>query len=137
MSDDSEKQDLIKSIKHNGQLKNIVVRLLDNGMYEVIDGKVVYEALADLDKDFIWCKVIKRITTLEAKLIYLQLNFNLREDFVEIAKSVKEICEVVSRYECSKFTRFSANEVADLIKINDFDFERYKKEQISEQSTFF
>lgn len=134
VKEDSEKSDLIKSIKHNGQLKNLVVRLLDNGMYEVIDGKVIYEALVDLKKDFIWCVVIKNITELEAKLIYLQLNFNLREDFVEIAKSVKSICEKVSKYECSKFTKFSANEISDLIKINEFDFERYKKEKQKEQS---
>lgn len=135
---DSEKfKKLRKSIKKHGQIKNIVLRKIDSENYEVIDGKLVFQILKELDKDFIWCTIYKDISNLEAKIIYLQLDFNFEHDYINTAKAIKKLCNKVYLIDLAKLTNFSVNELKELLELNKFDFERYKPLDKKEQDNLF
>lgn len=128
---------LEKSIHKNGQNKNIIVRATGNDTYEVIDGKIVFKILLDLPIDYVWCKVHRNISDLDARWLYLQLNYDFDSNYIEIAKTVLELSENHSKLEISKLVNLSVKEIKDLITLNDFDFERYKPIPLAEQTNFF
>ena len=135
--DSEQYRKLEKSIHKHGQQKNIVVRSLGEGKYEVIDGKVVFEILKNLKKDFIWCTVYKNISKLEAQLVYLQLDYNFKKDYIELAKIIKKLSKKLSNLEISKLVNLEVKEVKELIVLNEFDFERYKPIEAAKQNNFF
>ena len=123
---------LQKSVLKNGQLKNIVVRSIGNEKYEIIDGKLIFSILLeDNSIDYIWCSVV-RCSKKEAIFIYLQLDFNADKDFIKIASFIKKLSKKYSLLEISQITDYTYREVEDLINLNNFDFEKYKK-QINNQ----
>jgi hypothetical protein len=128
---------LEKSIIKHGQTKNIVVRTIGEGKYEVIDGKEVFEILKRQPIDYIWCKVKRDLSRLDAILFYLQLDFNFDTDYIELAKSIRKLSKNHSNIEISRLVNMSVKEIKDLITLNDFDFERYKPISKQEQKNFF
>lgn len=128
---------LEKSIQKHGQLKSIVVRSLGEGKYEVIDGKIVFEILRRQPKDYIWCEVKKDLSRLDAKLLYMQLDFNFDTDYIELAKTVLKLSKKHSSIHISRLVNLTVKEINDLITLNDFDFERYKPIAKADQQGFF
>ena len=128
---------LEKSIQKNGQMQTIVVRHLGEDKYEVIDGKIVFEILRKLDIDFVWCKVIRNISRIESKLLYMQLDYNFNTDYIELAKTVRKLSKNHSSIKISRLVNLSVKEINDLIKLNEFDFEKYKPISKAEQNSFF
>ncbi|AGF91619.1 ParB-like nuclease domain containing protein [Cellulophaga phage phi47:1] len=119
---------LEKSITEKGQLKSIIVNRKKDGTYEVVDGKVVFSILKNLDINYVWCKVFKDLTEAECQLLYLQVDFYFENNYVQIAKALKRINKKISKYEITKFTVFSYDEVQELLLLNKFDFKKYQKE---------
>lgn len=127
---------LEKSIAKHGQLKSILVRRLKSGKYEVIDGKIVLEILKRNDKDYVWCEVVKDISKTDAKLLYLQLNYDFDLDYIELAKAIKKLTKKYSSIEISRLVNLTVKEINDLVTLNGFDFEKYKPIQKQNQQSF-
>ena len=130
---------LCASIKVNGQTKNITVRNLNNGMYEVVDGRSVFEAILASKKeiDYIWCYVYRDVSKLESMLLYLQQDFCFESDYIDISKAIKEINFKCSKLHISKFTKYSYNEIVELIRLADYDFAKFKVKDSDQQKNFF
>lgn len=128
---------LEKSILKNGQVKNLVVRSTGEGNYELIDGKIVFQILQKLDVDFVWCYVYKSLSPLEAILIYLQLDFYFDKDFINLSQYIEELSKEKSLIDISRMTDYSVKEISDLIKLTEFDFDKYKPEKNTTQDNLF
>lgn len=128
---------LSQSIKKNGQTKNIIVRKLDIDKYEVIDGKNVFKILKTLNKDYVHCYVYRDISKLESLLIYLEHDFYFENDFIKISEAIEKIHKKVTKYEISKYTKYSYNEILELLTLANFDFSRFKIDDEPEQMNIF
>ena len=72
--DDILLEKLKNNLKRNGQVENIVVRLLDTGFYEVVNGNHRYQAMLDLGYNDIIAYNLGSISDTEAKRIAIELN---------------------------------------------------------------
>ena len=127
---------LNRSIKRNGQTKNIIVRRIDDA-YEIIDGREVFKILTQMEKDYVWCYVYNDVTDLESMLLYLEHDFYFENNFVEIARALQEIHNEFSKLEISKHTKYTYSEIEELLNLGNYDFSRFKTGHTSKQSTFF
>jgi ParB-like chromosome segregation protein Spo0J len=130
-----EYKKLKKSVKKHGQTKNIIVRLLDDGTYEVIDGKVVFKILKQLKVDFIYCYVFKNITTTEAQRIYLEQDYYFETNFVEVGAALAKITKDHSAVDVEKTLIFNYAEIEELLKLQNFNFAKYAPIAKAQQDT--
>lgn len=129
---------LRKSINKHGQTKNIIVRSIGKDKYEIIDGKEVFKIIRDLGNvDYIWCYVYRDITDLEALLLYLEHDFYFENNFVTIAYAVKEINKAITKLDISKYTRYSFNEVNELLLLTQYDFTKFEEAAVEKNSKLF
>lgn len=126
------------SIIKNGQTQNIIVRRIKKKKYEIIDGKQVFKILKQLDRDFVWCHVYKKVNKVKAQVLYLEHDFYFEKNFVAVAEALKKICKKHSKAELSNTTNYTYKEIDELLKLAKFDFSKFKPiEDTVEQSTFF
>lgn len=112
-----------KSIKFHGQGDPIKVRETAKG-YEIIDGYHRWFAMKELGYDKAEIKSFGKITREQA--IKITLSFERTKiplDVIEEAKLVKEIYELEQSIDGLPYTE---EEVADKIKLLEFDFDQYE-----------
>ncbi|MCI1478095.1 MAG: ParB/RepB/Spo0J family partition protein [Clostridium beijerinckii] len=73
-----EVEELAESIRENGLMHNLVVRKINDDMYEIISGERRYRALKNLGYDKVPCQV-KEISDLDAEIMLIQANVEQRE----------------------------------------------------------
>lgn len=71
---DELKEKLKANLKRNGQLENIVVRELDTGYYEIVNGNHRYDAIVDLGLTEVMCYNLGKISTAHAMRVAIELN---------------------------------------------------------------
>lgn len=74
-----EIEELAESIKENGLMHNLVVRMIENGTYEIISGERRFRALRSLGYKKIPCQVKENLSDLDAELMLIQANAAQRE----------------------------------------------------------
>jgi len=91
--DDDEKKEILKNnIKRNQQLENIIVRELDSGFYEIINGNHRYDAFVELEYDVIVAFNCGKISLTHAQRIAIKTNeTHFDNDPLKLAMTIKEI----------------------------------------------
>lgn len=128
---------LKNSIAKNGQTKVILVRELEADKFEIIDGRQVFKILFQLGVKKIHCCIFKNMTKIEAKLLYLEHDYYFENNFVEIGKVLSKLIKKYPKPEIEKTVVYNYAEIEELLKLQEFDFEKYAPIKISEQSNFF
>lgn len=122
---------LKNNLKRNGQVENIIVRQLETGFYEVVNGNHRYDAMKQLGyQDIIVCDK-SPMTLSEAKRVAIESNeTRFESDEVELAKVIKDI-SVEEWFDIDSFsqtTPFSKEEVENFINLTDFDWDQYSQQ---------
>jgi ParB-like chromosome segregation protein Spo0J len=133
--DEESFKKLKKSIEKLGQTKNIIVRLLEDHTYEVIDGKVVFRILQEMKVDFIYCYVFKNITKTEAKRIYLEQDHYFENNFVEVGAAIAKITKKHSAIDVEKTLAYNYGQIEELLNLQNFDFSKYAPIAKAQQDT--
>jgi hypothetical protein len=85
-------QKLLENIKRNGQIENIIVRVLDTGFYEVVNGNHRLDVLKMADFDSVYCFNLGQVTEAQAKRIAVETNeTRFQSDFKSLAMIVNEV----------------------------------------------
>lgn len=71
---DAIMQKLIENIKRNGQIENIIIREIDNGLFEIVNGNHRLDALSVLNIDMVHCYNLGKISETQAKRIAIETN---------------------------------------------------------------
>lgn len=74
-----EIEELAESIKENGLMHNLVVRIIEDGTYEIISGERRFRALRSLGYKKIPCQIKENLSDLDAELMLIQANAAQRE----------------------------------------------------------
>lgn len=87
-------QKLVQNLKRNGQVENILVRKLETGYYEVVNGNHRYDALKELGAEHAICYDLGEISIKEAQRLAIETNeTKFAVDQVELAGLIKELTE--------------------------------------------
>jgi len=122
------------SIAKNGQTKNILVRVIAENEYEIIDGRIVFKILRELGAELIYCKVFE-VTLEEGILLYLENNIAFETNFVKVAHGLKQLN--LPLYKVERTIPYNLNELTDLMKLNEFNWAKYEEESLTGQQSLF
>lgn len=128
---------LQNSIVKNGQTKVILVRKVEDDKFEIIDGRQVFKILKQIGTENVECCIFEGITELEAQLLYLEHDYYFENNFVEIGKILSKLVKEMPKHKIEKTIVYNYEEIEELLKLQDFDFAKYKPIKKVEQSNFF
>lgn len=126
--DTEEAQQLMDKLeanfKRNGQIENILVRELDTGFYEVVNGNHRYDVAVRLKIKKLMCFNLGDISEAQAKRIALETNeTKFKADQIKLAKTVTELLGEFDDGELLTTLPFSEKEVEDFDKLLNFTWE--------------
>jgi ParB-like chromosome segregation protein Spo0J len=129
-----ENEDLMEklkeNIKRNGMIENIIVRELETGFFEVINGNHRLIILKELDwKNPVHVFNCGKIDIHQAIRISIETNESkFISDNVKLAERLKEITETTYKdiTELSKTMPFSEEQIKNMIGLLKFDFDQYE-----------
>ena len=111
---------LANNIRRNGQVENIIVRELDTGLFEVVNGNHRLDVLRSLKFEKVFCYNLGRVSLAQAKRVAVETNetkFDTNNDIFEDV--MREIVEVDGIDDILKTMPFSEDELNELLHINE------------------
>lgn len=122
VDNDDLKSKLIENLKRNGQVVNTLVRELDTGYFEVIDGNHRYDAFEDMKVDYVLCFGFGRISDAKAKRIAVEINeTRFESDNIKLAETIKDITTEFPLEELEISMPFSLEELENFDNLLEFD----------------
>jgi ParB-like chromosome segregation protein Spo0J len=127
--DEPEKLEKLKNnIKRNGQIENIIVRELEDNIFEVVNGNHRLKAMKDLNIKEIIVYDLGKISLPKAKRIAVETNeTKFRVNDVRLSEIIKELTQEFEMSELLETMPYTELEIQDLSQLVDFDFDMYNK----------
>lgn len=116
------------NIKRNGQVENIIVRKLDTGFYEVVNGNHRFSALVDLEITEAVVFDLGKISDAQARRIAVETNETKFEtDNIKLAEVIKEITEeFVDLDALSETMPYTPEDIDNFNRLLTFDWDQYQ-----------
>jgi hypothetical protein len=131
--DPAKQEKLTENIKRNGQIENIIVRELETGFFEVVNGNHRLSVLKDLDIKTAHSFNLGKINQAQAIRIAIETNeTKFDTDSITLAQRVKELTEEFKIEELVKTLPYTEVEIDNFSKLTDFDWEQYETEDLSD-----
>jgi len=130
--DEPEKEaKLLEQIKRNGILETSLVRELPKGLYEVVDGNHRYDVYKEMNVGSVPCFTLGKIGLNEAKRIAIEKNeTRFASDPLKLSMLFKDISLDFKPAELSATMPYSEEEVMSMIKLIDFDWGQFGRNDI-------
>jgi len=117
---------LVNNIKTNGQIENLLVRKLETGFYQCVNGNHRIAALNKLGIKTAVCYDLGDISDYQAKRIAIETNETKFEtDQVKLAELIDELNSKYSIEELSQTMPYTGEEIQAFKDMLDFDFSEY------------
>ncbi len=132
-TEDSEKQEKLKeNIKRNGQIENIIVRELETGFFEVVNGNHRLSVLKTLNIKKAYSYNLGKINQAQAIRIAIETNeTKFDTDSIALAERVKELTEEFDLKDLINTLPYNETEIENFSKLTDFDWEQYETDDLS------
>jgi hypothetical protein len=126
--DEERAAKLKRQIQRNGQIENIIVRPLDTGYYEVVNGNHRLDIFNDLEIKEVMVYDCGDISLVQAMRISIETNETKFEtNQLLLAERVTDILNEFSLEELVETMPYSLEELEAMPKLKDFDWEQFKK----------
>ena len=122
--DDSQKAVLIANMNENGYVQNMVVRILPEGNYEVIDGNHRLEALKDMEVAEAMVCNLGEVSILKAQKLAIQLNeTRFESNEYRLAQLIKNLANEYSIENLVETLPYSRGEIDSILHVADIDWD--------------
>ncbi len=126
---------LIANLKRNGQIENIIVRLLETGFYEVVNGNHRLECMLRVGAKKIIAYNLGSISQGEAQRIAIETNeTKYQTDPIKLASIISDLSKVYSSEDLLATMPYSQQEIDNYIEMNSFSWDNYKDGQEAKES---
>tara|TARA_R110002051_G_scaffold119328_1_gene192812 strand:- start:1717 stop:2352 length:636 start_codon:yes stop_codon:yes gene_type:complete len=123
--DDKKQEKLKENIKRNGQIENILIRELDTGYYEVVNGNHRLSVLKELKFEKVYTYNLGKINQSQAIRIAIETNETKFEtDTIELAERIKEISSVFDDLDLT--LPYTEQELENFRTLSDFNWEDFE-----------
>ncbi len=129
--DINKSEKLKENIKRNGQVENILIRELDTGFFEVVNGNHRLDVFKDLGIEKVMSYNLGKITQQQAMRIAIETNetkFDI--DSILLAERIKEISSEFELMDLAKTLPYSEKDIENYSKLTEFDWEQYSDKNI-------
>lgn len=118
---------LVENIKRNGQIENILVRELDTGFYEVVNGNHRVDALKHIEAPHVMCYDLGKITSEQAYRIAIETNeTRFATDNVKLSGLIAELAKNTAIEDLLVTMPYNAKEMDNFIGMASFDWDKYE-----------
>lgn len=131
--DEAMTDKLVANIKRNGQIENLLVRHIEGGKYEVVNGNHRMAALARIGAPGAVCYDLGEISLEEAYRVSVETNeTRFATDQVKLGDLLKAMTDKYSMDDLLATLPYQQEELNNLIKLSDFDWDQYGNESNNE-----
>jgi len=114
------------NLRRNGQVENLIVRELDDGTYEVVNGNHRLDAMRAVGIDMATCWNLGKISPAEAKRVAIETNeTRFQADPVLLAQLANSLLEEYEPTDLAETTPWTAAELADMSKLTEFSWDEF------------
>jgi len=125
--DEDKEIKLMNNIKQNGQVENLIIRELDTGFYEVVNGNHRLKVMRRLNQDHVFCYNFGKITDSQAKRIAIETNeTRFESDNVKLAQLVKDISVDFTFDDLAESMPYNQEELNNFVDLLDFDWDNFQ-----------
>jgi hypothetical protein len=122
--DAAKKQKLLNNIKRNGQIENLLIRELDTGYYEVVNGNHRLEIMHEIKMAQAFCFNLGKISVQQAQRIAIETNETRFEtDTIKLATLIGEIMQEFGIEDIEDTMPYTTEEIENFNKMLNFDWD--------------
>lgn len=122
--DEEQSRKLKNNIERNGVIENILVRRLDNGSYEVVNGNHRLDVMNSLKMKECHAYNLGEISKEKAIRVAIETNeTRFGADGIKLSHLIDEISDNVGLQELEKSMPFTADEMQNMLDLLHFDWE--------------
>lgn len=133
--DDAKQEKLVNNIKRNGQVENILVRELETGFFEVVNGNHRLKAFQQVGITAVHAFNLGEISDAKARRIAIETNeTRFENDVLRMADLLKDICEEFTTDELASTMPFSKDEMGHMLDTLSFDWEGHVEDSNSKEN---
>lgn len=128
-------KNLYNAIKLNGQLQTLLVREIDDGNYELLDGYVRYSIFQSLKYQTVECYSLGKINDATAAMITLQMKLNTHEyDVLKVANIIKLLIDSgISPRALSNVISFSEDDITRYADIYNWEWSLFERHEVPKE----
>ena len=129
--DDIEKTAKLEAnLKRNGQIENLIVRELDTGFYEIINGNHRYDVLKNLGIKFAVVNNKGKISKQDAIRLAIETNeTKFVTDTISLAELIKELSITFDVKTLAETMPYTEEQLEEMIKLTDFDWNQFNQDK--------
>lgn len=133
--DDAKQEKLVNNIKRNGQVENILVRELETGFFEVVNGNHRLKAFQQVEITSVHAFNLGEISDAKARRIAIETNeTRFENDVLRMADLLKDIGEEFTTDELASTMPFSKDEMDHMLDTLSFDWEGHVEDSNSKEN---
>jgi len=131
-TEDLDKSEKLKAnIKRNGQVENILIRELDTGFFEVVNGNHRLDVFKDLGLKKVMCYNLGSISEQQAMRIAIETNeTRFESDSIILGERIKELTKEFELEDLVSTLPYTEKEIENFKTLTDFDWEQYADKEI-------
>jgi hypothetical protein len=127
---------LKKSLQARGQLKNIVVCEIEDGMFECLEGSKIVKALKEMQEETVFALNLGNLSDFEKNLIRIEVSRDyFLTNYVQIGLYLKRLAEEVRVDELCNTLPFTMRQCHHLMNMSEFDWEQFNLSKQTEGQT--
>jgi len=117
---------LVENIKRNGQIENIVVRELDTGFFEIVNGNHRYDALVILDVSEVVVFNMGKISLAQAQRVAIETNeTRFLTNTAKLSTILSDIAKEFSIEQLQQTMPYTDERLKELVDMASFDWSQY------------
>lgn len=134
IDDDAQSRKLAENIKRNGQVENIIVRDMEDGTYEVVNGNHRYDAFYEAGIKTPMCFNLGSVSLAAAQRIAIETNeTRFESDPIKLSEIINSMTEEFTKEDLLVSLPFDEGEFDSYASLKDFENEFDKKKENAEQ----
>lgn len=119
---------LVENIKRNGQIENVIVRELDTGFFEIVNGNHRYDAMKAIGSHEVVVCNLGTITLLQAQRVAIETNeTKFTTNTARLATILADIAKEYDLEDLAGSMPYSEERLKELVGITEFDWDSYDK----------
>ena len=128
--DEEQSENLIGNMKRNGQVENIIVRKLETGFFEVVNGNHRLDVMNKLGINNVVVCNRGKLSLAEAQRLAIETNeTKFQSDNIKLAEIIKEMSLEFKDEDLLKTLPYNEEELNNFKELLSFDWEQYNTEE--------
>tara|TARA_R110000823_G_scaffold121565_1_gene246647 strand:- start:4110 stop:4760 length:651 start_codon:yes stop_codon:yes gene_type:complete len=123
-------ENLINNFKRNGQIENIIIRELDSGFFEVVNGNHRVDVMKILKNKKAHAYNCGKISLAEAQRLAIETNeTKFESDNLKMADLISTLAKEFPVDELALTMPYSEDEIQKMSELTDFDWSQYDSDE--------